>query len=95
MDLHVLLEECLALLASGSDPTCHAGCGKDIQKPSDHVKGTLCQGYLSLVFVVGSVVSTYIRAYSIIQLHSDYKMKLLTLRTIERNQTAEDIKARH
>ena len=30
--------------------TCHGGCGKDIQKPSDHVEGTLCQGYLSLVF---------------------------------------------
>ena len=35
----LILEECLTLLASGSDPSCLLGA---IQMPSDHVKETLC-----------------------------------------------------
>ena len=36
----IILGECNALLASGSDPTCHAGCVKTHIKPSAHVKET-------------------------------------------------------
>ena len=63
----------VGLLASGSNPTCPAGCVKKTYK-----RNALTPRLFSLVFVVGSVdLPIYIRAYSIIQLHSNvYKMKL-------------------
>ena len=53
-----ILGECLAFLASGSDPTCLLGA---CQMPSDDVKETLCH-FDGLRQRHGT--STYLRAYS-------------------------------
>ena len=72
-----ILEECLTLLASGSDPTCLLGA---CQMPSDDVKESLCH------FRWSSSAALYI--YLFTGVHStatDETIYQLTLQTIERN----------